>query len=94
MAMALALLILVGTGQAQVVDNKALTLEGAKQIIAATAAEAQKKGAPGGTVAVVDDGGHLIALERLNNTCTASANIAIGKARTAVMFKQPGFLRR
>jgi uncharacterized protein GlcG (DUF336 family) len=38
---------------------------------------------------VVDDGGNLMALERLDGTFSAGANISIGKARTAVMFKKP-----
>jgi glc operon protein GlcG len=45
--------------------------------------------APGGVIAVVDDGGNLMALERLDGTFSAGANISIGKARTAVMFKKP-----
>jgi glc operon protein GlcG len=38
---------------------------------------------------VVDDGGNLLALERLDQTFAASANIAIGKARTSALFKKP-----
>ncbi|MCI0563656.1 MAG: heme-binding protein, partial [Nitrososphaera sp.] len=76
------------TSQAQVVEKKGLTLDGAKKVIAAVVAEAKAKNAPGGTIAVVDDGGNLIALERLDNTFAASANIAIGKARTAAIFKR------
>jgi uncharacterized protein GlcG (DUF336 family)/mannose-6-phosphate isomerase-like protein (cupin superfamily) len=45
--------------------------------------------APGGVIAVVDDGGNLMALERLDGTFAAGANISIGKARTAVLFKRP-----
>ena len=45
--------------------------------------------APGGVIAVVDDGGNLMALERLDGTFSAGANISIGKAKTAVMFKKP-----
>jgi uncharacterized protein GlcG (DUF336 family)/quercetin dioxygenase-like cupin family protein len=40
-------------------------------------------------IAVVDDGGNLMALERLDGTFSAGANISIGKAKTAVMFKKP-----
>lgn len=70
-------------------DKRALTLEGAKKVIAATVAEARKVNAPGGSIAVVDDGGNLLALERLDQTFAASANIAIGKARTSALFKKP-----
>ena len=52
-------------------------------------AEAIRVNAPGGSIAVVDDGGNLLAVERLDQTFAASANIAIGKARTAALFKKP-----
>ncbi|MFI5373887.1 MAG: heme-binding protein [Candidatus Rokuibacteriota bacterium] len=77
-----------GPGHAQVTSKKGLTLEGAKQVIAAATAEARRSRA-GGVVAVVDDGGNLMALERLDGTFAAGANISIGKARTAAIFKRP-----
>ena len=78
-----------GMVHAQVVGKKALTLDGAKQVIAAAVAEAKRSHAPGGAIAVVDDGGNLVALERIDGTFVAGANISIGKARTAAMFKLP-----
>lgn len=77
------------TAQAQVVEKKALTLDGARQVISAALAEAKKLNAPGGVIAVVDDGGNLVAVERLDNTFAAGANISIGKARTSALFKKP-----
>lgn len=77
------------SAQAQVAEHKTLTLDGARQVIASAVSEAKRVGAPGGVVAVVDDGGNLMALERLDNTFAAGANISIGKARTAVQFKRP-----
>src|SRR2546426_1990026 len=74
---------------AQVMDKKTLSLEGAKKVIAAAVAEAKRLDAPGGVIAVVDDGGNLMALERLDGTFAAGANISIGKARTAVLFQKP-----
>src|SRR3989475_12748588 len=74
---------------AQIAEKKVLTLEGARRVIAAAEAEAKKVNAPGGVIAVVDDGGNLMALERLDATFSAGANISIGKARTAVMFQKP-----
>src|SRR5438477_6747738 len=74
---------------AQTVEKKTLTLQGAEQVIAAAKNEASKLQAPGGVIAVVDDGGNLMALERLDGTFSAGANISIGKAKTAVMFKKP-----
>ena len=74
---------------AQTVEKKALTIDGAKRVIAGAVAYARKNNAPGGVVAVVDEGGNLMALERLDGTFAAGANISIGKARTAVLFKRP-----
>lgn len=84
------LMLAVATpGDTQVVDKKALTLEGARQIIASAIGEARRLKAPAGVIAVVDDGGNLMALERLDGTFAAGANISIGKARTAAIFKRP-----
>ena len=69
--------------------QKQLTLDGAKRAVAAAVAYARKNNAPGGAIAVVDNGGHVILVERLDGTFAAGANISIGKARTAVMFKRP-----
>jgi glc operon protein GlcG len=85
----LMVLTLSSTGSAQTVQKKSLTLEGAKRVIAAAIVEAKNKSAPGGAIAVVDEGGNLIAVERLDNTFAAGAHISIGKARTAVLFKRP-----
>jgi glc operon protein GlcG len=85
-------LILLGmaiTSQAQVAEKKSLTLDGAKRVIAAAVDYARRNNAPGGVIAVVDEGGNLMALERLDGTFAAGATISIGKARTAVLFKRP-----
>ncbi len=74
---------------AQTVDKRGITLEGARTVIAGAKAYAAKINAPGGVIAVVDEGGNLVALERLDGTFSAGANISIGKAKTAVMFKRP-----
>lgn len=87
--LAMALLAMTGIGQAQVTSKKSLTLDGARKVIAAAIDESRKLNAPGGVIAVVDEGGNLMALERLDGTFAAGANISIGKARTAVMFKKP-----
>jgi glc operon protein GlcG len=74
---------------AQTAEKRSITLDGARSVIAAAKSYAAKNNAPGGVIAVVDDGGNLVALERLDGTFTAGANISIGKARTAAMFKKP-----
>lgn len=85
----LSIVLLVGSAQAQTASKQALTLDGAKKVIAAVVAEAKRLNAPGGAIAVVDEGGNLMAVERLDNTFPAAANISIGKARTAAIFKRP-----
>src|ERR671933_2516078 len=86
-----ALLLSVTTmvAEAQIDNKKSLTLDGANQVIAAAKAEAKRLNAPGGVIAVVDEGGNLMALERLDGTFAAGAIISIGKARNAVLFKKP-----
>ena len=83
------LLAISSSTSAQTVEKKSLTLDGAERVIAAAKAEASKVNAPGGVIAVVDAGGNLMALERLDGTFAAGANISIGKARTAVLFQKP-----
>src|SRR5215467_10043458 len=77
------------TSHAQIIEKKSLNLDGAKKAIAAAVDYAKKNNAPGGVVAVVDEGGNLMALERLDGTFAMGATISIGKARTAVQFKKP-----
>ena len=86
-----ALIVLSATvfANAQTVEKTALTIDGARKVIAGAVAYAKKNNAPGGVIAVVDEGGNLMALERLDGTFAAGANISIGKARTAVLFKRP-----
>jgi glc operon protein GlcG len=73
---------------AELPTKKVLTLGVAKRLVAAAEAEARKRGATV-VIAVVDDGGQLILLERLDNTQVASVEVGIGKARTAAIFRRP-----
>jgi glc operon protein GlcG len=75
-------------GNAQAIEKKSLTMDGARQVIAAAIAEANNKKTTG-VIAVVDEGGNLMALERIDGTFAAGANISIGKARTALLFLKP-----
>src|SRR2546427_1575361 len=84
-----AMLALAVSGHAQIIEKKSLNLDGAKKAIAAAVDYAKKNNAPGGVIAVVDEGGNLMALERLDGTFAMGATISIGKARTAVLFKKP-----
>src|SRR5262245_56703919 len=89
LAVAVIGLLAADHGEAQVVEKKALTLDGARQIIRSAVGEAKRINAPGAVIAVVDEGGHLVALERLDGTFPAGATISTGKARTAALFKRP-----
>ena len=84
----LPLLTLTMTSPAQTIEKKSLDLAGAKKAIAAAVDYAKKNNAPGGVIAVVDEGGNLMALERIDGTFAMGATISIGKARTAVLFKK------
>lgn len=66
----------------------ALTLADARRVAAAAEAEAIGNGWSV-VIAIVDDGGHLVLLQRLDGTQTASAEIATHKARAAALFKRP-----
>ncbi|HAV36074.1 MAG TPA: hypothetical protein DCX52_06900 [Massilia sp.] len=61
-----------------------LTLADVKTIAAAAEAEAIKNNWPV-TIAIVDDGGHLLWLQRLDGVAPISAHIAPQKAKTAAL---------
>jgi glc operon protein GlcG len=65
-----------------------LTLEDARLIAAAAEAEARVNNW-NVTIAVVDDGGHLLYLQRSHDTQFGSVDTAIMKANAAVAFKRP-----
>jgi glc operon protein GlcG len=68
--------------------KKILTLEVAQHIAQAARAEAKKNGWTM-VICIVDDGAHLIYLERMDGTQLGSVQVAQQKARTAVLFKRP-----
>ncbi|SEK45839.1 GlcG/HbpS family heme-binding protein [Nitrosovibrio tenuis] len=65
-----------------------LSLDDAKTIAAASEAEARHNDWPV-VIAIVDDGGHLIHLLRLDNTQFGSVEVAIEKAHSAIAFRRP-----
>ncbi len=73
---------------AQALEKKVLSFEAAMKIAAAAEAAAKTRGV-GVVIAIVDDGGHLILLHRLDDTQVASVNVGIGKARTAAIYRRP-----
>lgn len=66
----------------------ALTLADAKRVAAAAAQEA-KRNEWSVVVAIVDDAGLLVYLERLDGVQPASCDIAQHKARAAALFRRP-----
>ena len=89
LSLALMVWMTVGaTASAQLMDKKALTLAAAKKIAADAEAEAMKNNWRV-VIAIVDDGGHLIYLQRIDETQTGSIDVAIQKARGAVAYKRP-----
>lgn len=82
-------LMFAAAASAQTIEKRSLSLDGALKAVEAAKSEAKRLNSPGAVIAVVDDGGNLMALERLDGTFAAGANISIGKARTAALFKRP-----
>src|SRR5258705_10696908 len=80
--MTMALLVSATVANAQTATKTTLTIDGAKKVIAASVAYAKKNNAPGGVIAVVDDGGNLMAGERLARTFSAADTKCIGQKAT------------
>ena len=72
----------------ELATRKALTLSITKKIAASAEAFAREH-QWSVVIAVVDDGGHLIYLQRLDGVQTGSVEVAIRKARSAAAFKRP-----
>ena len=89
MAATLAIAAIVpAAARADLPSKPVLTLEAARRVGAAAYTEAVKRDATV-VIVVVDDGGHVVFLERLNDTQVASVDVGIGKARTAAIFRRP-----
>jgi glc operon protein GlcG len=65
-----------------------LTSADAKTMMAACLAEAEKNNWVV-TVAIVDDGGFMLLVERMEGAAVTTAEVAIGKARTAALTRRP-----
>jgi glc operon protein GlcG len=89
MILVLALFLLLPAGAfAQQTETRMLTLEDAKRIADAAEVRAMQDNWTV-VIAVVDEGGHLLLLRRLDGTQVGSVDIAIQKAKTAVFYKRP-----
>jgi uncharacterized protein GlcG (DUF336 family) len=65
-----------------------LTVAGARKIIRGATAKAEEIGQPQ-CIAVVDDGGHLLAFMRMDGAFALSNDTAIAKAVTAAIYRDP-----
>ena len=82
-----ALFLVTLTAHAQVLDRKTLSLEAANKIIAGAIAEAKANNWLV-DIAVVDEAGHLLSFQRMDGALIGSIEVAIGKARTAALFRR------
>jgi glc operon protein GlcG len=69
-------------------ENPRLTLEGAKAVLASAERRAAEIGVPM-DIAVVDDGGHMLAFSRMDGAKISSVEIAMVKAHSAAIRRQP-----
>jgi len=69
-------------------NHPKLTLEGAKAVLAAAERRATEIGVPM-NIAVVDDGGHLLAFSRMDGAKLSSVRIAIVKAHSSAIRRKP-----
>ena len=91
LAVATALVLgMAGSGMAQgpPAYGPAITLDQATKVIAGAEAEAKKNNWPVAIV-VLDSGGHIVALHRLDNTQFGSVEVARQKAWSAVAYRRP-----
>ncbi len=75
--------------KAQTITTKNISLEAAKKVVFEAVKYAKTNNSPGGAIAVVDNGGNLVYLERLDGTFAASSEVSIKKANTAALFQAP-----
>src|SRR6516165_4635107 len=86
----LCLAIVMESAIAQDLPTKpVLTLDASERILDSAITEAKRLNAPHGSFAVVDDAGYLLVFKRIDNSLPATAQVAVGKARTAAIFRTP-----
>ncbi len=77
-----------GWGEAQPAYGPSITLEQAKKVTAGAEAEARKNNWPV-VIAILDSGGNIVLLQRLDNTQFGSVEVARQKAWSAVAYRRP-----
>jgi glc operon protein GlcG len=88
LGIALAFAATVASAQAPPAYGPAITLEQAKKVMAGAEAEARKNNWPV-VIAILDSGGHVVMLNRLDGAQWGSIDVAKDKARSAVAFRRP-----
>ena len=93
LVVALAVVLTVGLAAAQqpappMAYGSPINLEQAKKVMAGAEAEAKKNNWPVAIV-ILDSGGQMVMMQRLDNTQWGSVDIAKEKARTAVALRRP-----
>jgi glc operon protein GlcG len=93
LVVALAMVLTVGLAAAQqpappMAYGSPINLEQAKKVMAGAEAEAKKNNWPVAIV-ILDSGGQMVMMQRLDNTQWGSVDIAREKARTAVALRRP-----
>ena len=76
-----AMVLIATESRAQTIATKNISLEAAKKVVTEAVKYAKENNAPGGAIAVVDNGGNLVYLERLDGTFPASAEVSIKKGK-------------
>lgn len=76
------------SSSADTIVKRSLGLEAARKMVAAAVAEAQRNNWPS-TIAVVDESGELLVIERMDEARLAGLSLAAGKARSAAFFRHP-----
>ncbi|HRH59450.1 MAG TPA: heme-binding protein [Chitinophagaceae bacterium] len=84
-----AMIMAATAANGQVIETKNISLDAAKKVADAAVQYAKTANAPGGAIAVVDNGGNLVYLVRLDGTFAAASEVATKKANTAALFKAP-----
>lgn len=78
----------IGWAEAQQPYGPSITLEQAKKVMAGAEAEAKRNNWPV-VIAILDSGGNIVLLQRLDNTQFGSIEVARQKAWSAVAYRRP-----
>jgi glc operon protein GlcG len=88
LSLAISAALFCQTAEAQTISVTVLNQAGAQTVLQAANESAQRRNAPS-AIAVVDTAGDLLAFQRMDNVRSASADLAIEKARTAARLQRP-----